>query len=101
MPGNNYSKDCTIHTQLTNRMLCRSIYEGPACEYMLEDFEVNEDTVHSFRVAAVNDIGRGPYNAPVNLTKTKACTYLLVEWFSQGFPYKKQQSFPVFFPFDL
>lgn len=39
----------------------------------MEDFEVNEDTVHSFRVAAVNDIGRGPYNAPVNLTKTKAC----------------------------
>ena len=42
---------------------------------MLDDFEVNEDTVHSFRVAAVNDIGKGPYNAPVNLTKTKACKF--------------------------
>lgn len=64
---------------LTNPVPCRSIYEGPACEYVLEDFELNEDTVHSFRVAAVNDIGRGPYNEPVNLTKTKACTYVVAQ----------------------
>ncbi len=51
----------------------RSIYEGNLCEFVLEDFIINEDTVHTFRVAAVSDVGQGPYCMPVNLTKTKAC----------------------------
>ena len=42
---------------------------------MLQDYQIDEDTVHMFRVAAVNQVGRGPYSLPVSLTKKKACGF--------------------------
>ena len=56
--------------------ICRTIYEGSKCLYLLKDCQSTEECVHIFRVAAVNDVGKGPYSLPVSLAKTKACVFL-------------------------
>ncbi len=53
--------------------ICRTVYEGCATECVVEGFPTKEDTVHKFRVAAVSDVGVGPYCTPVTHTQRKAC----------------------------
>ena len=53
--------------------MCRVVYEGPQCEYDANGVAVEEDVVYYFRVAAVNDVGIGPYSVSVGYTKRKAC----------------------------
>ena len=52
----------------------RVIHEGQSVECVVEGCGTGEDTVHRFRVAAVNDVGMGPYSLPVAFTQRKACT---------------------------
>lgn len=86
-------------TLLRTFCMCRNIHEGKSCEYVLQNFQTSEDSVHTFRVAAVNDVGKGPYSMPVCLTKTEACMYpfvstscmvlvrINVEWTNWGPPH--------------
>ena len=53
----------------------RVVYEGANCEYVADEFVVEEDILYYFRVAAVNDVGIGPYSISVSYTKRKACKY--------------------------
>ena len=55
----------------------RVVYEGPKCEYVAEGFVVEEDILYYFRVAAVNDVGIGPYSTSTAYTQRKACEYIL------------------------
>jgi hypothetical protein len=50
----------------------RVVYEGPKCEYVAEGFVVEEDILYYFRVAAVNDVGIGPYSTSTAYTQRKA-----------------------------
>ena len=49
------------------------MYEGLKCEYETEGLANEEDVQYYFRVAAVNDVGIGPYSVSVCYTKEKAC----------------------------
>ena len=51
----------------------RVVYEGIKCEYVADGFIVEEDVLYYFRVAAVNDVGIGPYSLSVSYTQRKAC----------------------------
>ena len=51
----------------------RVVYEGLKCEYETEGLANEEDVQYYFRVAAVNDVGIGPYCVSVCYTKEKAC----------------------------
>ena len=51
----------------------RVVYEGSQCEYNAEGTTIEEDVFYYFRVAAVNDVGIGPYSVSVSYTKRKAC----------------------------
>jgi len=42
----------------------------------VEGCATGEDMIHRFRVAAVNDVGMGPYSLPVTFTQRKAGTYV-------------------------
>ena len=53
----------------------RVVYEGQALECVLDGCTTEEDVVHSFRVAAMNEVGRGPYSMPVTFTQRKACEF--------------------------
>ena len=55
--------------------LARVVYEGQALECVLDSCTTEEDVVHTFRVAAVNEVGRGPYSMPVTFTQRKACEF--------------------------
>jgi hypothetical protein len=50
----------------------RVVYEGPQCEYVADGFAVEEDLLYYFRVAAVNDVGIGPYSISVSFTQRRA-----------------------------
>ena len=51
----------------------RVVYEGIKCEYVADGFIVEEYVLYYFRVAAVNDVGIGPYSLSVSYTQRKAC----------------------------
>lgn len=53
----------------------RVVYEGQVLECVLDGCTTEEDVVHSFRVAAMNEVGRGPYSMPVTFTQRKACEF--------------------------
>lgn len=57
--------------------LPRVVYEGQALECVLDGCTTEEDIVHTFRVAAMNEVGRGPYSMPVTFTQRKACEFKL------------------------
>lgn len=42
---------------------------------MLDGCTTEEDVVHTFRVAAMNEVGRGPYSMPITYTQRKACEF--------------------------
>ena len=44
-------------------------------ECVLDGCTTEEDIVHTFRVAAMNEVGRGPYSMPVTFTQKKACEF--------------------------
>ena len=54
---------------------CRVVYEGQALECVLDGCTAEEDVVHTFRVAAMNEVGRGPHSMPVTFTQRKACEF--------------------------
>ena len=51
------------------------MYEGEALECVLDGCAIEEDVVHTFRVAAINGVGRGPFSMPVTFTPKKACKF--------------------------
>ena len=53
----------------------RTVYEGKSTECLVEGCATEEDVVHKFRVAAVNDVGLGPYSMPVTYTQRKASEF--------------------------
>ena len=71
------AKHCCIYIYCKGKVflsLCdRVVYEGPGCEYEADRMASEEDVQYYFRVAAVNDVGIGPYSVSVCYTKEKAC----------------------------
>ena len=65
----------TPTTHLPHTSTHRVVYEGAKCEYVADEFVVEEDILYYFRVAAVNDVGIGPYSMSISYTKRKACKF--------------------------
>ena len=70
----------SYHAGILWYFLPRVVYEGQALECVLDGCTTEEDVVHTFRVAAMNEVGRGPYSMPVTFTQRKACKFKVHAW---------------------